>query len=147
MDGLCFGEVTGSDCSIARTAFFALLRAERRPSRNLISKFDNQVREEGAALSMVTAPMLRTTRMLDGLLRCGLGCVDRQAQLALGRAQVVLGPGSVPFHVVVIRGTGVLHLVDGFRDVFVNGIKITPVAYLRRQRGASNERHGESRHS
>ena len=31
MDGLCFGEGTGSYCSMACTAFFALLRAERRP--------------------------------------------------------------------------------------------------------------------
>ena len=60
----------------------------------------------------------------------GLGSVDREAQLALCRAEVVLGFGAVAHHVVVIRRTCVLHLIDGFNDMLVNFAKIVPVVNL-----------------
>lgn len=76
---------------------------------------------------------------LDELSRCRSGRIDCQAQFALRGAQMLFRPGSMAFHVIVICGTGVLHLMDRFRDVFVNAVKIVPVAHLRRQRGARNE--------
>jgi hypothetical protein len=56
----------------------------------------------------------------------GLGSVDREAQLALCRVEVVLGFGAVAHHVVVIRRTCTVHLMDGFNDMFVNVVKIVP---------------------
>ena len=63
-------------------------------------------------------------------LLMGLGSLDREAQLPLRCAEVILGFGAVALHVVVIRRTCMLHLMDGLNNMLVNIVKIVPIVGL-----------------
>ncbi len=54
------------------------------------------------------------------LSRSCFGSVDRQSQFPFGGAQMFLRLGSMAFHVVVVGGAGMLHLMNRFRHVFMN---------------------------
>jgi hypothetical protein len=56
--------------------------------------------------------------------------------------QMLYGLGAVSFHVVVVGGTGAVHLMDGFVNMLVNFIQIVPVADVR-ECGASHEGQAE----
>jgi len=73
----------------------------------------------------------RLVRSPFAVLVCGLGRIDRLAQLALCGAEVLLGFNAVAHHVVVIGITCMLHLLDGFYDMLVDSFEIMPVVKLR----------------
>jgi uracil-DNA glycosylase len=61
------------------------------------------------------------------LARGSLRSVDREAQLALCSAEVLLRLGAVAHHVVVTGCTCTLHLVERFDDMHVHSVKVMPV--------------------
>src|ERR1700733_11632639 len=68
----------------------------------------------------------RPVRQLCVLVCRSFGGIDREAQLPLCCAKVILSFGAVAHHVVMIGCTCMLHLIDGFNDILVNRIKIVP---------------------
>jgi hypothetical protein len=79
---------------------------------------------------MSSRPRPQQFRRICRLLLRRFGCVDGQAQFALSGAQMFFGLGAMAFHVVVVGGAGMLHLMNGFDDVLVNAIEIVPIANL-----------------
>ena len=57
---------------------------------------------------------------------------------------MLLSLRAMSVHVVVVRGTGSLHLVDSLSDVLVDFIEIVPVMNSFGQRAAGNEGETES---
>ena len=95
--------------------------------------------EEMPDLASTSIPYLSQSVTFQGfkhdvLPRGGLGSIDRETELPLCGAQVILGFGAVALHVVVIRCTRVLHFMDGFDDMLVHSVKIMPIVDLCRQR-------------
>jgi hypothetical protein len=55
-----------------------------------------------------------------------------------GGMQKLFGLFAVPGHIVVVGGTGVVHLMDGLNNMSVDGIQIMPVMDVRKS-SAGNE--------
>jgi len=57
-------------------------------------------------------------------------CFDRQAQLVLGRMQMLLGLDAVSCHVIVVGRARVLHFMDRLNYVVVYLVQVVPVVHL-----------------
>jgi hypothetical protein len=79
----------------------------------------------GGAAEARTARQLRQARCLPGCL----GGLYRVVQFVLGLMQELFGFGSMPSHIIVVRGACAIHLVDRLDHMFVDFVKVVPIPH------------------